>query len=94
MTFSTRHIEKRQQQRGITDETLLIAEQYGTPKGKKIFLGKKELKTALSEVEQALEQALQQKKNLLKAIDQGGICLVKSGDHLLTTFHLNTRKRG
>tara|TARA_B100000700_G_C14848633_1_gene762849 strand:- start:662 stop:946 length:285 start_codon:yes stop_codon:yes gene_type:complete len=94
MTFSTRHIEKRQQQRGITDETILLADLYGTPKGNKVFLGKKEIQTALSEVNEALETALQQKRDLIRALDQGGVCLVEKGGHLVTTFHLNTRKRG
>ena len=94
MSFSTRHIQKRQQQRGISNETLLLAEEYGTPKGKKIFLGRKELQSALSDCEQELEAALLRKKHLIKAIDQGGVCLVECEGHLLTTFHLNTRKRG
>ncbi len=82
----TRHIQGRMSQRGIRQELLDIALQYGEPVQDKVILGKKALQLLLNELHEIERQAL-------KAMDKGGIVVVVSGEHLITTYNLNSYSR-
>lgn len=82
----TRHIQARMSQRGIRQELLDLALQYGEPVQDKTILGKKALQLMLDEL-QELE------RSLLKAMDKGGIVVVTEGGQLITTYNLNSYSR-
>lgn len=82
----TRHIQARMTQRGIRQELLDIALQYGDPVQDKVVLGKKALQVLLDEL-QGLE------RSVLKAMDKGGIVIVTEGGQLITTYNLNSYSR-
>lgn len=82
----TRHIQARMSQRGIRQELLDIALQYGEPVQDKVVLGKKALQLLLNELQEIERLAL-------KALDKGGIVVVVSGDQLITTYNLNSYSR-
>lgn len=82
----TRHIQARMSQRGIRQELLDIALQYGEPVQDKVILGKKALQLLLDELQQIERFAM-------KAMDKGGIVVVVSGEQLITTYNLNTYSR-
>lgn len=82
----TRHIQARMSQRGIRQELLDIALQYGEPVQDKVILGKKALQLLLNELQEIERQTL-------KAINKGGIVVVVSGEQLITTYNLNSYSR-
>jgi DNA repair protein RadC len=73
-------------QRGIRQELLDIALQYGELVQDKVILGKKALQLLLNELQEI-------EKQTLKAIDKGGIVVVVSGEQLITTYNLNSYSR-
>ena len=83
----TKHFRSRIQQRGILQSTVEIAQQYGHPKGDKVFLSKKTIDLALQDLDN-------ERKSLLKARDQGGVTLIESDGRLITAYRLESfRKR-
>ena len=82
----TKHFNSRTQQRGILASTIELAEKYGWPKGDKIVLGKKQIQFALKSLDQ-------ERKQLIKAMDQGGIVAVEADGYLITTYRLDSFKR-
>lgn len=82
----TRHIQARMTQRGIRQELIDIALRYGDPVQDKVVLGKKGLQQLLDELQEV-------RKDLLKAMDKGGIVVVTKGGQLITTYNLNSYSR-
>lgn len=76
----------RMTQRGIRQELLDIALQYGEPAQDKVILGKKALQSFLDEL-QGLE------RSLLKVMDKGGIVVVTCDGQLITTYNLDSYSR-
>ena len=79
----SRHYCARIQQRGVLQSTVDLAITYGTKKGDKYILGKKQLQLLLTDLDQI-------RKKVIKAVDQGGVVAVKNGDCLITTYRLNS----
>ena len=82
----TRHYESRIQQRGILESTIELAQRYGFPKGDKMILGKKQIQSALKDLD--LER-----QRLVKAMDQGGVVAIEANGTLITAYRLNSFKR-
>ena len=81
--IKTNHYRSRLQQRGVLQSTVDLAIAYGSKKGDKFILGKKQLKFVLAELDQL-------RKHLLKAVDQGGVVAVKSEGCLITAYRLDS----
>ena len=73
-------------QRGILQSTIEVAQKYGLPKGDKLILGKKEIDVAIKSLD--LER-----KNLIKARDQGGVVAVEADGVLITAYRLESFNR-
>ena len=82
----TKHFNARIQQRGILASTLELAQKYGWPKGDKLVLGKKQIQSALKSLDQ-------ERKELIKAMDQGGCVFVEADGHLITAYQLDSFRR-
>ena len=82
----TNHFLSRMQQRGILQSTIEVAQKYGLPKGDKLILGKKEIDVAIKSLD--LER-----KNLIKARDQGGVVAVEADGVLITAYRLESFNR-
>ena len=82
----TNHFLSRIQQRGILQSTIEVAQKYGLPKGDKLILGKKEIDIAIKSLD--LER-----KNLIKARDQGGVVAVEADGVLITAYRLESFNR-
>ena len=82
----TNHFLSRIQQRGILQSTIEVAQKYGLPKGDKLILVKKEIDVAIKSLD--LER-----KNLIKARDQGGVVAVEADGVLITAYRLESFNR-
>ncbi len=82
----TKHFISRIQQRGILQSTIEVAQRYGFPKGDKIILGKKQIDAAIKTLDQ-------ERRDLLKARDQGGVIAVEADGVLITAYRLNSFRR-
>ena len=82
----TNRFLSRIQQRGILQSTIEVAQKYGLPKGDKLILGKKEIDVAIKSLD--LER-----KNLIKARDQGGVVAVEADGVLITAYRLESFNR-
>ena len=82
----TSHYISRIQQRGILESTIDVAKRYGFPKGDKYILGKKQIDFAIKTLDQ-------ERKNLIKARDQGGVIAVESDGVLITAYRFNSFSR-
>ena len=82
----TNHFKTRIQQRGILASSIEVAQRYGCPKGDKYILGKKQIDSAIKILDQ-------ERKNLLKARDQGGIVAVEADGVLITAYRFNSFNR-
>ena len=83
---NSKHLECRQQQRGIRTSTLKMAQKYGEQRGDKLFFGKKQIDIALNKL--AIE-----KSQLLKAKDQGGIISIDQNGILITAYRIGSFKK-
>ena len=83
---TTKHFISRIQQRGILQSTIEVAQRYGFPKGDKIILGKKQIDAAIKTLDQ-------ERRDLLKARDQGGVIAVEADGVLITAYRLNSFRR-
>jgi len=81
--IKTNHYRSRLQQRGVLQSTVDLAIAYGSKKGDKFILGKKQLKVILAELDQL-------RKRVLKAVDQGGVVAVESEGFLITAYRLDS----
>ena len=82
----TNHFIARIQQRGILQSTIEMAQTYGLPKGDKFILGKKQIDSAIKKLDE-------ERKNLIKARDQGGIVAVEADGVLITAYRLDSFRR-
>lgn len=79
----TRHIQMRMSERCINAQMLDIVEKFGVDDGDKVFLNRKAIDSALSELKKIA-------KNMEKMSQRGGVVLVKSGDTDITTYPLDS----
>tara|TARA_Y100000589_G_C26867499_1_gene512560 strand:- start:231 stop:530 length:300 start_codon:yes stop_codon:yes gene_type:complete len=82
----TNHFISRIQQRGILQSTIDMAQRYGLPKGDKFILGKKQIDSAIKKLDE-------ERKNLIKARDQGGVVAVEAEGVLITAYRLDSFRR-
>ena len=82
----TKHFRTRLQQRGILTSSIEVAQRHGSPKGDKYILGKKQIDSAIKILDQ-------ERKELLKARDQGGIIAVEADGVLITAYRFNSFNR-
>jgi hypothetical protein len=81
----TKHFGDRIQQRGIRVKTVELARQYGIPDGDKLVLGRKQIRTRLNELDQ-------ERKELIRAMDKGGVIVVECGGALITAYDFDSFK--
>ena len=77
----TYHIDKRMNQRGITQYMLDMALEFGDPKGDKVILNKKKVISLLSEIDIL-------RKKLVKVCDKNGLVVIVDNEALITTYAL------
>ena len=78
----TIHIQKRMSQRGITNNLLNLALAFGSPiTNDKYVLNKKGCQNLIDSLRHIERIAV-------KAMDKGGLVVVKQGDSLITTYNL------
>ncbi len=82
----TKHFGSRIQQRGILQSSIEMAQRYGFPQGDKMILGKKQIRRVLKDLDQ-------ERKNLLKALDQGGVIAVEADGVLITAYQFDSYKK-
>ena len=82
----TNHFVSRVQQRGILHSTIELAQKYGMPKGDKLILGKKQIDKIIKNLDV-------ERKNLIKARDQGGVIAVEADGVLITAYRLDSFRR-
>jgi hypothetical protein len=75
----TKHFGDRIQQRGIRVETVELARQYGIPDGDK------QIRIRLNELDQ-------ERKELIRAMDKGGVIVVECGGALITAYDFDSFK--
>jgi hypothetical protein len=81
---STKHIQQRMSQRGVSKDMVQTALTYGAQEGDKYVLGRKEVLERL--------EALQSEARLIKKVlDKGGV-VVASDDALITTYNCQHRR--
>ena len=83
----TRHIQQRMSQRCITKEMIDIAMNFGKVKGDRVIFNRKGIDALLTELEKM-------KKNALKMRERGGVVVVNVDNFELTTYALNSYRRG
>ena len=81
--IKTNNYRSRIQQRGVLQSTVDLAIAYGSKRGDKFILGKKQLRVVLAELDQL-------RKQVLKAVDQGGVVAVESEGCLITAYRLDS----
>ena len=82
----TKHHAARVSQRGIREATVELAQQHGIPHGDKLVLGRKQIRTVL----EALDR---ERKELIRALDKGGVIVVESGGALITAYDFDSCNR-
>lgn len=84
----TKHIMTRMSQRGITGRILEMVYEFGeSDNGEKIILNRKTGRKVLEEIDHV-------RKFILKLIDKGGVVLVADGEDFITTYNVDSYKRG
>ena len=82
----TRHFEKRQSQRGVSQRMVDLAYSIGSEAGSnKIVVGRREAAERLAQLED-------ERRLLLKIMDKGGLTVVTDGGALITTYCGANRK--
>ncbi len=81
----TKHYGARISQRGIREATVELAEQYGIPHGDKLVLGRKQILAVLD----ALDK---ERKELIRALDKGGVVLVENCGVRITAYDFDSFK--
>jgi len=82
----TKHFGDRIQQRGIRVKTVELARQHGIPDGDKLILGRKQILIRLNELDQ-------ERKELIRAMDKGGVIVVERGETLITAYDFDSFNR-
>lgn len=76
----TRHYGSRISQRGIHETTVELALRYGTPYGDRCVLSRKQIRHVIQEFDR-------QRKELVRAMDKGGVVVVVKEDGTLITAY-------
>lgn len=82
----TRHIQKRMSQRGISEEMIAIALQFGVEADDKCILNAKGARQLLEELDRL-------KRGVQKVLDKGGLVVVSADESLITTYDLDSFRR-
>jgi hypothetical protein len=82
----TKHYGARISQRGIREATVELAQQHGVPHGDKLLLGRKQIQLVL----EALDR---ERKELIRAMDKGGVIVVECSGALITAYDFDSRNR-
>ena len=82
----TKHYSARISQRGIRESTVHLAQQHGVPDGDKLVLGRKQIRSVLD----ALDR---ERKELIRAMDKGGVIVVECGGALITAYDFDSYSR-
>lgn len=82
----TRHIQRRMSQRGIKESWLELVKNFGEWSGDKCILNKKACSEALKHLDE-------QRKELIKVMEKGGMVLVEDNGAEITCYRLNSFKR-
>ncbi len=78
----TKHIQARMTQRGIREELVQLAVQFGYEHHDgKVILNRKGAERLVQELERI-------KRTARKIMESGGLCVVAQGDALITTYRL------
>lgn len=78
--ISSKHVDQRMNQRGITRQVVETAMDFGVPHNDRYCLGRKEAQRAISLLQSQL-------KTLKKLADKGGITVVFENGMLITTWN-------
>lgn len=81
----TKHIDKRMNQRGITQDMIDFTLNFGEVTNDKWFTNKKILQESIRQLEQQIKTA----KRLL---DKGGIVVVSEYESLITAYHFDSAR--
>jgi len=79
----TKHFCARISQRGIREATVRLAQQHGCPHGDKVILGRKQILSVLEILDR-------ERKELIRAIDKGGVIVVESCGDLITAYDFDS----
>jgi hypothetical protein len=82
----TKHYGARISQRGIRERTVELAQQHGIPHGDKLVLGRKQIRFVLEAIDR-------ERKELIRAMDKGGVIVVESCGALITAYHFDSFNR-
>ncbi len=82
----TKHNGARISQRGIREATVELAQQHGIPHGDKLVLGRKQIRSVLD----ALDR---ERKELIRAMDKGGVIVVEGGGTFVTAYDFDSFNR-
>lgn len=82
----TRHMTSRMNQRGITQDLVDLALEYGECQQDKYVLTRKGL-------EQMLAALRQTERTVIRALDKGGVVVVEDGGQLITTYRTESYDR-
>ncbi len=86
LVAKTRHFGSRVSKRGIRSSTVELAQRYGVPFGDKLVLSKKQIKNLLGEFDEI-------RRNLICAMDKGGVVVVEDCGTLITAYDFDSYKR-
>lgn len=79
----TKHFCARISQRGIREATVRLAQQHGCTHGDKVVLGRKQILSVLEILDR-------ERKELIRAIDKGGVIVVESCGDLITAYDFDS----
>ena len=79
-------MQARMSQRGIPGDLVELVRQFGRDDEDRLILNRKDLHGLLCEL-RGLE------RNVLKALDKGGVVVVEAGGALITTYNLDSFDR-
>lgn len=80
----TKHFSSRISQRGIREATVQLVQKHGCPHGDKLVLGRKQIRSVLEVLDK-------ERKELIRAMDKGGVIVVESCGDLITAYDFDSR---
>jgi len=83
---TTKHSLVRMSQRGLPKILIELAYKFGKEKGDKIVLDKKIIQSKLEEIDNM-------RRELIRAMDKGGITLVVDNETLITAYNTDSYRR-
>jgi hypothetical protein len=84
---TTKHMQARMSQRGISGDMVHLARRFGRDDQDKYILDRKGLRRLLEEL-RGLE------RKVIKALDKGGVVVVEAGGALITTYNVDSYDTG